>query len=255
MIFQIKSILFFILNNQTVMTYLRISIFCFFLSTFSFAQNKSDSLKKAWQFHGFIQINNNGISPVPAFSLGRPALMSTFLINKGNFSFSPEFNYGLDGKPWVVNQWARYVIHTPKVHFRIGLNASLFFNSSGPELKTNQYGALETAVVYPISKQSSVQLIYWRSRGLDPTAIKNGNFISLAGSFTQIKLSKQTRLDFRPNIFYIQNQIPFKGLFASAITSIQHKKLPFNLFVQAVQPIKVVQQSKFSWNTGINFLF
>ncbi len=237
------------------MSSLRISIFCFFLSTFAFAQTKPDSLKIHWQFHGFIQINNNGISPVPAFSLGRPALMSTFLINKGNFSFSPEFNYGLDGKPWVVNQWARYVIHTPKVNFRIGLNASLFFNSSGKELKTNQYGALETAIVYPFSKHSSVQLIYWRSRGLDPTAIKNGNFISLAGSFSQIKLYKEINLDVRPNLFYIYNQIPFEGLFVSSIASVQHKKFRVNLFVQVVQPIKVVQEAKFSWNTGMNFVF
>ena len=86
-----------------------------------------DSTKKVWQFHGNIQVNNNGISPVPAFSLGKPALMTSLFLTKGRFTYSPEFNYGSDGKPWVVNQWFRYQWTQGKWAYRTGLNFSLFF--------------------------------------------------------------------------------------------------------------------------------
>jgi hypothetical protein len=40
--------------------------------------------------------------------------MNTLFIRKGGFTFSPEFNYGSDGKPWTVNQWFRYQWHKGK---------------------------------------------------------------------------------------------------------------------------------------------
>ena len=67
-----------------------------FLHVTFYLSAQTDSTAQAWQFHGNIQLNNNGISPVPAFSLGKPSLMSSLFIKKGGFTYSPEFNYGAD---------------------------------------------------------------------------------------------------------------------------------------------------------------
>ena len=67
-----------------------------------------DSLKTPLTIHGNIQLTNNAISPVPSFSLGKPALLTTLYLQKGRFSFSPEFNFDLQAKPWSVNTWLRY---------------------------------------------------------------------------------------------------------------------------------------------------
>ncbi len=235
------------------------TLFLILMSFAVFSQVNRDSTKKTWQFHGNLQVNNNGISPVPAFSLGKPSLMTMFFVNKGKFTFSPEFNYALDGKPWVVNTWLRYQMPVKKIAIRGGINTALFFRrikvSNAEELRLNQYLALEGAIVYPFLKKNTLQLIYWRSYGLDPTAVKTGNFVSLNASFTKIPLSKSLFVDFRPNLFYIKNQVPYEGFFVSAITNIGYKQSHFNVFMQNVLPIWSKQNAKYSWNFGVNFGF
>lgn len=226
-----------------------------FLSINVFANNLADSTKKTWQFHGVIQVNNNGISPVPAFSLGKPALMTSFFVQKGGFTFSPEFNYGLDGKPWVVNQWLRFQKQHGRFLLRTGANMSLFFGRIGSEIKLNQYLALEGFVSYRMSDRSSLNLLYWNSHGLDPMAVKSGHFLSLSANISKIPITKSLLLELRPNLFYLANTIPFKGLFVSAITSISHKKYPVSIFAQAVQPILVKPATNFNWNYGLNYIF
>ncbi len=225
------------------------------LSINTFANNLADSTKKTWQFHGVIQVNNNGISPVPAFSLGKPALMTSFFVQKGGFTFSPEFNYGLDGKPWVVNQWLRFQKQHGRFLLRTGANMSLFFGRAGSEVKLNQYLALEGFVGYRISDRSSLNLLYWNSHGLDPKAVKSGHFLSLSANISKIPVTKSLILELRPNLFYLTNTIPFKGLFVSEITTISHKKYPVSIFAQVVQPISVKPTTNFNWNYGLNYIF
>lgn len=245
----------FYLDNNLLFMKATFTIIFIYLSNILLANVNPDSTKKTWQFHGVIQLNNNGISPVPAFSLGRPALMSSFFIQKGGFTFSPEFNYALDGKPWVVNQWLRYQKQKGRFTYRTGINMSLFFTRNEPNMKLNQYMALEGFMGYKLSPKSTLNLVYWHSRGLDPTAVKSGHFLSLSASISQIPLTQSLYFDFRPSVFYIKNKVPFEGLFVSAITSVSHKKLPVSLFVQAVEPIWVEPASKFNWNYGLNYIF
>ena len=51
---------------------------------------------------GNIQVNNNGISLVPSFALGRPAVSALLLVRKNRFTFNPQYNFVLDAKPWSV---------------------------------------------------------------------------------------------------------------------------------------------------------
>lgn len=247
--------LFIILYTNLLSMKITLTILLLHFSVLIFANEASDSTKKVWHFNGIIQVNNNGISPVPAFSLGRPALMSTFFIQKGGFTFSPEFNYALDGKPWVVNQWLRYQKQHERFTFRTGINMSLFFSRNEPNMKLNQYLALEGVVSYKLSAKNSLNLLYWNSHGLDATAVKTGHFISLSASLSKIPVSKSLLLDLKPNLFYLKNTIPFKGVFVSAITSIAHRKFPVSIFFQAVKPIKVNPDTPFNWNYGLNYIF
>lgn len=237
------------------------TIICLHASCVMWAQ--SDSIKNVWHFNGILQINNNGISPVPAFSLGKPAMMNTLFLKKGSFTYSPEFNYGSDGKPWVINQWFRYQGQKGNFIYRTGLNLSLFFgretvfrdNKKVEIAKLNQYTALEGGIGYNLSDKTSINLTYWRSYGLDYGSVKSGHFLSLSATISQIPLSKSLLLQLRPNVFYINNTVPFEGFFVSSIVSIAYKKLPFSLFVQGVQPIWVKPSAKSNWNYGVNYIF
>lgn len=242
---------------------MRIILAAIFLNVSFLVLAQTDSTKNAWQVNGVILLTNNGISPVPAFSLGKPALMATLFVKKRGFIFSPEFNFGSDGKPWTVNQWFRYQFSHEKFSYRAGINFTLYFgretvqmgNTSVEVAKLNQYTALEANVGYQLSAKSSLNLTYWNSHGLDFGSVKSGHFLSFSASFSKIPLSKLLFLELRPNVFYINNKVPFEGLFVSSILNISFKKFPVSLFTQGVQPIWSLPSTKFSWNYGLNYIF
>jgi hypothetical protein len=228
------------------------------------SQEKKDSTKKMLiKVSGNIQVTNNGISPVPAFSLGKPAIMTVFTIKKGNVSFSPEFNYGIDGKPWSSNNWLRVQFPLKKLTFRTGINWSLFFkrtmvtenNQTFEVQRANKYLETEIAMFYKISEKTSLNFIWWHDNGIDIDAVRYGNFYSISASFNKILNSKTFNLDFRPNFFYLENAIPFEGTFISGIGIISYKNCPFNISVQGVQPIWVKPATDFNWNVGLNWGF
>lgn len=245
---------------------MKTSLFTFFLfiSLLTFSQEKKDTLQKTpIQVSGNVQLTNNGISPVPAFSLGKPAIMTAFSIKKGNFSFSPTFNYGIDGKPWSSNNWLRVKFPHKKFTFRTGINWSLFFkrtnvtenNRTFEVQRANKYLELEAAVFYKVSDKTTIQAIWWHDEGIDIDAVKFGDFYSISANIDKIQLSKSVNLALRPNLFYLNNAIPFKGTFVSGIAIFSYKNFPLSISVQGVQPIQTQPKSNFSWNLGLNFDF
>ena len=63
------------------------------------AQNNEDAQKKL-HFSGNILATNNGISLIPSFNLGRPAVAFNLSIGGEKLSFDPQFRFSMDGKPW-----------------------------------------------------------------------------------------------------------------------------------------------------------
>jgi hypothetical protein len=50
-------------------------------------------------FNGAITVTNNGISFIPTFSLGKPAVIFDFSVGQ-RLSFDPQLRFALEGKPW-----------------------------------------------------------------------------------------------------------------------------------------------------------
>jgi hypothetical protein len=219
-----------------------------------------DSTKTQWEFHGNIQLNNNGISPVPAFSLGKPALMTTFAIKKGRFSFSPEYNMSWDARPWVINEWFRYLIPNKKSYYQIGANFSQFFIDKKGEKnqitsKMNRYVVGEAMFGTSFNEHVGVRLTYWISGSLDFDGVKQGHFIMASLPISKLGASEGLNINLSPNLFYINNTIPFKGVFTSLIGNVGYKKIPVRLFGQAIQPIHSDGSAYFNWNFGLNYSF
>lgn len=62
----------------------------------------SDTTYALWSANHKFTGTNNGISIVPAFSLGRPALMyqGAFMQSNGKVRLEPEIRMSYDGEPW-----------------------------------------------------------------------------------------------------------------------------------------------------------
>jgi hypothetical protein len=68
----------------------------------------ADSTKFIYHFSGNVTATNNGISLIPSFSIGKPAVISLLSIDNERFSIDPDIRYTLEVKPWSIVFNVRY---------------------------------------------------------------------------------------------------------------------------------------------------
>jgi len=144
-----------------------------------------------------MSLTNNGISFVPNFSLEQPAALLNLTLEKGRFSFEPEFTFSLEeGRAWYQVYWLRYkILNEGKLRLRagghLGLNFAKILDASDNEvIKTERYLVAELAPSYEYSESSSVGLQYMIARGYDIVNEDIQHFLSLNAHFSNIKISK-----------------------------------------------------------------
>jgi hypothetical protein len=210
---------------------------------------------------GNLQLTNNGISPVPYFTLGEPALLTNLYLTKGRLSFSPEFNFDLKAKPWSFNTWLRYdLIRTKRYNFYLGSNFSIIFKRLDSkifkeDLQAQRYQMLDIMMTYKIDQKKMLSFYYWKTSTLDHLGITSSHFVMLALQIDNLLKSENTVILFRPSVFVINNTLPFSGLFMSQITKISTKKFPLSFSLQTVETLQSSEQAKFNWNVGVNVPF
>lgn len=76
-----------------------------------------------------IGVTNNGISVIPTFSLGKPAVIIELSTGTKKFSFDPQLRFALeDAKPWSFVFWLRYkLLEYNKFKLGIGAHSSFLF--------------------------------------------------------------------------------------------------------------------------------
>src|SRR5688572_4773083 len=100
---------------------------CLMLCAQSIAAQK-DSIKYKPELSGVITITSNRISQIPAYSLDKPAISAFFYFKMKRFSYEPDINYGLDGRPWGMgNSFMYLVLDKKKLKFKSGLALGLAF--------------------------------------------------------------------------------------------------------------------------------
>jgi hypothetical protein len=234
----------------------------FLIISLVFIQFVSFSQKKPLEVSGSITINNNGIDPVPAFALGKPALMSSIFITKGNFIFNSMFNYSItEGKPWSQNIWFLYKVPiSEKSYFRTGLSLSFFHKKESLNLAgftnlngqiLNQYPAFEASFHHKVSEKVQMSFTNWAVRGIEKDAVRWGNFTNFAVNISEIKIGKELKLGVSPSTFFVTNAAPFKGFFVAETTTLFYKNHKIGLINQIVQPIYTEPETKLIWNLGL----
>jgi hypothetical protein len=231
----------------------------FFVAATSFANEKSDSSKTKLQAGALISLNSNGISSIPAFSLDKPALMAAITLAKGRFSYEPMLAYGLDLKPWFIDNWLNYkIINRKSFELRAGFNISSFFSeyvtTEGNILQSQRYFAYALTGIYKITQHSNITAAYWNDRGQEEGTLK-GHFFNLVGERSGINLGKHVLFAATLQLFYIDYDGNNDGLFVAPKLSSSVKNIPFSLFIQATQAIvsNISPFPEFSWNLGLAY--
>jgi len=231
----------------------------FFVATASFANEKADSSKTKLKAGATVSLNSNGISSIPAFSLDKPAIMAAITLAKGRFSYEPLLAYGLDLRPWFIDNWMNYkVIDRPSFELRAGFNISSFFSeySAAEEtiLQGQRYFAYALTGVYKFTQHSNVTIAYWNDRGQEEGTIK-GHFFNLVGERSGINLGKHVLLAATLQLFYIDYDGNNDGLFVAPKVSSSVRDVPFSLFFHATQAIvsNISPFPEFRWNLGLAY--
>jgi hypothetical protein len=253
----------FLIDNRSQKEFMRLffSIVLIFIFVNGNASERADSVKSKLKFSGNLSLNTNGIASIPAFSLGKPAIIASLTLQKKRFSYDPVVAYGLNLRPWIIDNWFHYrIISRPKFDLRLGADFSMFFSEydTGDEkiLQGQQYLTFEIAGVYKITPKSSYSLMYWSDNGQDPGTM-TGNFFNMMYDQSDIRIGKSVLLSVNVQFFYIDYTGNNDGLFLAPKVGSQIENIPVSLFFQATQAIvsNVEPFPGFRWNAGVAYLF
>lgn len=201
---------------------------------------------------------NNGIAPIPAFTLGKPAGLIFLKTNiSKHLEFSPDVAFNAtNGKLWFTDLWLRYnwwakKDTTKKTVVTVGVDFPSYFGGTymdqGKEIsQLVVYYATQLKVKRFISKSLSVTADYWYS---GPTEIKfgtKGHYLSISGEWEK-ELAKRYSFTINPNVFYLSYSDGTTGWAASTAVSIGHKKSGLFVGVSGLVPI-TSKQIKATWN-------
>jgi len=230
-----------------------------FSITAGFSQEKADSTHNRLKAEASVSINSNGIASIPAFSLGDPAIIATVSLAMNRFSYDPVLAYGVDMRPWFIDNWLHYrIIRNEDLELRTGINFSTFFTKNTFQdrtiLQADRYFAFEIAALYRVTEKMSLTLMYWSDRGQEEGTI-SGHFFNLAGDINNIRAGESIILSAGAQLFYINYDGNNDGLFISPRVSASAVNLPFNLFLQATQVISsnIDPDPGFKWNIGLAY--
>ncbi len=255
-----------IYTNNLMPTILNRVLFqCFLFFHLSIlAQETRDEKTNGFKFSGTIGLNTNGISPVPAFSLGKPAIMAFFSLRKNRFSFDPEIAYATDGVPWFFSSCFRYRIFGKK-KLEIKVAAVWNVSHSYPDIiengvsktitKAERYLVFEFVPTYKLSEKFSLTSAVFVGRGFDIGSVKQMHFISLIANIPKLRLSEKLYYSLFPQVFYLNLDGDTDSFFVSGIAGIGHKKIPLFLSSQINQPVvtSISPNPGFSWNVGLAY--
>jgi hypothetical protein len=233
-----------------------------FASLFISAQASRDSTG-VFKFSGTLTVTTNGISPIPAFSLGQPAVLGLLYISRKRLSYDPQFAFSNKGVPWYFNNIFRYqLIDRSRFTFRVGAIWGIGFayprldqNGSMHSIaKAERYFWLELMPKYKITKHFSINCLTYSGHGFDRGTSDLINFISLMGNITKVPLSPKLYFNFFPQVFYLNIDEKAEGFFVSGVFGIGIFNFPVSISTQMNETIStnLSPDPGFKWNISMH---
>ena len=233
----------------------------FYLFTSTYSNELADSSKTKLEAGAVVSLNSNGMASIPAFSLGKPAIIASISLVKNRFSYTPTLAYGLDLKVWFIDNWLNYkIIRKPAFELTAGFNLSTFGSKynlpDGSVLEAQRYFAYALTGVYKFSAKNSLTIAYWNDNGQEKGTLR-GHFFNLVGERSEMNIGKNVQLAAVLQIFYINYDGNNDGLFVAPKISASVSNIPFSIFLQITQALSsnISPSPGFRWNAGIAHRF
>lgn len=207
----------------------------FLLPAIALAQTPEGAARET-HIGGVITLTQNGISLIPSFSLGKPAVMFDMNVGSKKLTFEPFFRFGLDGKPWSFVFWGRYkAVNSPRFRMTVGAHPSYVFRSitelsngaAAERIQVSRFVAMDLTPTFVISKSINAGIYYLYSHGLDKSSIQNTHFLTLNASFSDIRFGSQWYAKFNPQIYYL-NQTGNDGFYFTYGLTLARRQFPIS---------------------------
>lgn len=188
---------------------------------------------------GRVLLGSGGFAPIPAFSFNSPILIANLILKKNAFSFEPDLAVGVNGRPWMANNWFRYrILDKKRVMVRAGVNPFLFYydekqDTGEDKIHIQRNLTFEMFTEIAASGSTSIDILYRHNNGWDGAL--TGEFISLK-CIQRIAPGKTVSAEIKPELFYFNFTGTLDGFFGSITLEIKHSKVPVSLYCQGVQP-------------------
>ena len=246
------------------LAHLPLLAFVLFISTEIFSQDINSALSNK-HVSGSVSITNNGISLIPTFSLGKPALLSNIAYTKKKLSFEADINFANDGKPWFSLFWMRYkLVNQDKFTLRIGSHLGLNYKrvnlktplDSAQVLLCERYLVAEIAPNYQINKNFSVGIYYLFSHGLDYGTNNANHFLTLNSTISNISIGKELVLSLTPQIYFLKMD-KNEGYYLTGAIKLAKRNSPYALtsVFNKVINTEINPQDDFVYNFSLTYLF
>ena len=234
-----------------------------FISSIIFSQD-SNNVNLINHISGRIATTNNGISLIPTFSLGKPALLFTLSLGKNKLSFEPDFNFSLEGKPWSMLFWFRYkMVQRDNFSMRLGINPNFNYRTittynngiSKNLIETRRFLAGEVMPIYSLSKNFKVGIYYIYAFGFDDSS-KHTNFLVFNTFFPSIPISNKIDLGIFPNIYYLKMD-ELEGSYFSSTFRLTKKNSHFSFesIINKMIDSEILPDRDFDWNVSLVYSF
>lgn len=165
------------------------------------------------RFSGHLYLTNNGISPIPSFSLGDPAVIVDLSFGKRRFSWDPEIRMDLlELKPWSVALPLTYqAVQTEEFNLFLGVQASVNFQTleavtddkTRELIESRRFVGISAAPTFTVARNWVVGFFYLRGYGFDEGA-KRAHFLAFSSTVSRLRMARYFYLTLRPQIFHLR---------------------------------------------------
>lgn len=243
---------------------LRMLLFSAFLCISFSTWAQEEQAARKYTFTGNTSLTNNGISLVPSFSLGDPALLFDLKFTKDRFSIEPDFRFALEGKPWLFLVWFRYkAVDQERFSLRVGAHPAMNFRTipinrnGGPTenvLEARRYLAAELAPTYKVSDKLSLSLYYLHGRGFDE-GVKQTHFLTFNTLISHLYLSEQVYFNLTPQIYLVKTD-DLLSYYVAGTLSLARDDFPLSLSLLVNQTLEGdIPSDDFFWSASLIYSF
>lgn len=224
----------------------------------------ADSISTIRELKAAVTVTNNGISVIPTFMLGKPAVMFDLGVGGKRLSFEPQFRFALEGKPWSFIFWWRYkVVMARKFTLNVGAHPAIAFRETQmivdgenrDMLVAQRFLAGEVVPTFKVSDKVSLGFYYLHANGMDKGTTKNTDYLALNSVFSNLRLFDDISMKLNTQL-YLLKMDNLHGYYVTSTFTVSKKDFPLTLSSIINQVIKTDIPSKdFVWNLSLIYAF